>query len=476
VWVAAGNSVLIATPAGAVRTTVTGLFGAKALTLAPDGASVYVSGSTAGKIYRVSAAGVVLGAWTSQACPGRSAIVGDGLYYVYGCSAADAGVARFDLSTHDDAGLVQDVSAEALTAAGPNLITYSYGGSLTSYAIGGDGGLTKQATADVSTTYDVEISPDGGQVVATDYGSGYGVARYDAATLSPAGTFATGPYPDAVAWSPDGTRFAGVLNAYYDERPVHVFSAADGSAVTTSTSAGNTSYQSQAHQASWSADGRYLYSVAQENSGNPYLVVTPAAGQKSASLAVAVAPAGAYAKTMTITVRAANRAGLPVQVTVSQNGGVTRKTLTTDGSGAATWSLPGRASGTVTATAPADLAWLATTGSAKFSTPSAVTTKLSGAARTKNGVAEYTSVAKVRADLTVWPNHAGKVTVQLQYRAGGKWKTIQTATFATDADGTLPIGMRSATKKVTYRFVAKAAGDAVAAGSPGVTSRSFVVR
>jgi Tol biopolymer transport system component len=476
VWVAAGNSVLITTPAGVVKKTVTGLFGAKALTLSPDRASVYVSANTGGRIFQVSASGVVLGSWTSQACPGKSAIAGGALYYVYGCSAADAGVARFDLTTRTDASVLKDSSAEALTAAGSTVVTYS-GGGFTSYRTGGDGSLSKLANAHVSTVYDVEISPDGSHIAATNYGGfGYGVARYATATMTMDGSFPTGPYPDAVAWSPDGSKIAGVLNAHYDELPVQVFSATDGSTLMKATKAGYTSYQSQAHEASWSADGKYIYSLAQEYTGKPTLVVTPAAGQKRAALAVSVTKAKTYGKNLKITVRAANRPNLKVALTVTQNGAATTRTVTTNSSGTATLTLPAKANGKVTASTPTDLTYLSSTGSAAFTTPAVVTAKLAGYGSVSKGVAQYSSVSKVRVDLRLLPKHTGQVAVKLQYRDGKSWKTGLTTTFTTEHDGTLPVVMTKGAKKVTYRFVVQAKGDSVAAGSPSVTSQSFIVR
>ena len=107
--------------------------------------------------------------------------------------------------------------AKSLTAAGSTLVTYHPSGSgypVVSYTIGPDGALTENKRLDGTMAYDAELSPDGSRLLVTDYRNGYGVARYHATTLDPDGTFATGAYPDAVAWSPDGARFAGVLSAH----------------------------------------------------------------------------------------------------------------------------------------------------------------------------------------------------------------------------------------------------------------------
>ena len=478
VWISAGNSVLITSRTGQVRKTVTGILGAEGLTLSPDGQSVYVSAGSAASIVQVSTAGAILGSWTSQACPGKSAVAAGALYYAYGCTSGTLGVGRLDLGTHTDASVLTSHSAQALTAAGSLLVTYASSGSgydMTSYTIGGDGSLTRNASVQTGGMYGAEMSPDGTQLVMTDYDHGYGVARYDAATLALNGTFTTGAYPTAVAWSPDGSRFAGILDAHYDTRPVHVFSALTGAAVTTSTSAGSASYSTQAHEAAWSADGKYIFSLVQDHTGPASLVVTPAAGQVTSAITVSATPAKAYGKNATVTVRAPKRPNTSVRVTVTQNGAPSSKTLRTNASGVATWSFVARYSGTVSATAGADLSYLAATATARFATPSAVSVGLTGATRVSKGVAHYKSIGAVRATVRILPKRYGKVAVTLQHRSGSKWKTDQQVTFSTASDGTVSVLLSRAARKVTFRLVAKAVADPAAGASPTVVSRSFVV-
>jgi hypothetical protein len=479
VWISAGNSVLITSRTGQVKKTVTGILGAKGLTLGPDAQSVYVSSGSAATIVEVSVAGAIMGSWTSQGCPGKSAIAAGALYYAYGCAPSTTGVGRLDLTAHTDTSVLTSSSAQSLTAAGSRLVTYTSGGSgreMTSYTIGSDGSLTKNASVRTGTMYDAEVSPDGSQVIATDYDHvGYGLARYDATTLALNGTFATGPYPSAVAWSPDGTRFAGVLDAHYETRPVQVFSAADGTVVTRSTAAGTASYQSQARAAAWSADGKYIFSLVQGYSEAAALIVTPAAGQATSALTVSVAPAGAYGKNATVTVRAPKRPGTAVTVTVTQNGVPATRTLRTNSSGVATWSLPAKASGTVAATVAADLSYLAASGTARFATPSALTARLAGATRVSKGVAHYKSISAVRANLQIQPKRYGKVTVTLQHRSGRSWKTDHKATLTTDANGAVSIYLKKGSRKVTFRLVVKAAADSAAGASPTLVSPPFIV-
>jgi hypothetical protein len=478
VWVSAGSSVLITSRTGQVRKTVTGILGAKGLTLSPDAQSVYVSSNSAARIVRVSAAGVILDSWTSQACPGKSAIAGGALYYAYGCTASTTGVGRLDLTSHTDASVLTSSSAQSLTAAGSRLVTYTSGGSghdMTSYTIGGDGSLTRNASVRTGGMKGAELSPDGSQLIMTDYDHGYGVARYDAATMALNGTFATGPYPNAVAWSPDGSTFAGILDASYDSRPVQVFSAATGAAVTRSVGAGTASYWSRSGEAAWSADGKYIFSLVQGYSEAPYLIVTPAAGQVAAAIGITAKPATAYGKNVTVTIRAPKRPNTVVKVTATQNGVPTVKSLRTNGSGVATWAFPAKASGTVVATAAADLSYLAGSGTTRFATPTALTGKLVGASKVSKGVAHYSSIAKVQVNLQILPRRTGKIVVTLQHRAGGSWRTDQKATFITQTNGTVAIVLSKGARKVTYRFLAKAVADPAGGASPTMVSPSLVV-
>ncbi|WP_045742201.1 WD40 repeat domain-containing protein [Actinoplanes rectilineatus] len=474
-WVAAGDSVLIVTPAGTVRKTVTGMSGVTGLSLSADGTGVFVSAGAATKIFQVSTAGTVLDSWTSQACPGRSGLASGALWYAYGCSAADRGVARLDPATGVDTSVLTG-TPESLTAAGSTVVSYGSSGGITAYGINDDGTLTKRAGADNDTNYGAELSADGRQVLTTRYAKGYGFVRYDTTTMAQTGTFTTGSYPTAVAWSPDGKRFAGILDGSGDTRPVQVFSTSDGSATTRSGTAGSTVYTNDAHEAAWSADGRYIYFPFQPAGGNAYLAVAPAAGQARDAVAVTVTPARAYGRNLKLVVRTTpKRAGVAVPVSVTQNGAVSTRVLTTNSAGIADWALPARANGTVSARTPTDLTWLGATGSARFSTPGSVSAKLSGASRTVEGVAHYTAITKVAVDFQQRPEHAGRIEVQLQQRSGKTWKTLQRMTFTAEGDGSLPIAMQQGAKKVTYRFAAKALGDTTAAASPTVTSPSFVV-
>lgn len=477
VWVAAGNSVLITSATGKVRTTVTGLLGAKGLTLSPDGASVYVSESTAGKIAQVSAAGQVIGTWTSQACPGRSSIVGAALYYAYSCSNSVGGVGRLDLTDHTDSNVLTDSGVGALTAAGTRLITYptrSTGGTITAFTVNDDGTLTKGNSVSLGTFYDVAISPDSSRFLVTQYEGGYGVARYDSTTMAKDGDFLTGAYPTAVAWSPDGKRFAGILDAHYDTKAVHIFDAATGAELVATPAAGTTSFTNDAHRASWSADGKTIFSLAQEWTKTAYLVATPTAGLAKTSVSVTLAAAKAYGKNLTITVRTPQRPRTAARVSVVQNGSTLVRNVTTNASGVATASVPARANGKVTVTTAADTKYLGASASASFRTPSALSVQMLRGT-TKKGVVHYKSISAVLGAFRVLPARAAKVTVTLQYKSGKSWKSGARLTLAAENDGILGIYLKSGNKKVTYRFVGSSAADTTAGASPSVSSRAFII-
>ncbi|WP_033341032.1 hypothetical protein [Catenuloplanes japonicus] len=474
VWIASGDTILITSPTGKVRKTITGVSGARGLTLAPGGTSVFASASTGGAITQFSAAGATVGTWTTQPCPGRSAVAAGALWYSYGCDGSH-GVARLDLTTHADASVLADADAQSLTAAGSTLVTYTSGGSgwaMTSYTIAG-GALTRTASVRTGTTYAAELSPDGGTLLATDYDHGYGVARYDARTLTLTGTNTTGPYPNAVTWSPDGAKYAAVIDAHYTERPVHIFSRV-GTSLVTSTTAGSTGYGNPSHEASWSGDGRYVYSLAQSYGEKPYLVVTPAAGQTKGTVTVAVTKPAAYHRNMTVTVRTPGRPRTAVTVAVAFTGGTVRKTLTTDAGGKATWTLAARSSATITATTATDQKYLAGSGTARVSTPSAATVTWTGA-RVSNGVAHYASASDVHGVIQALPKRAGRITVALQHRAGTKWVTDQTSTWSTDSAGVFDLGLTQGARKTLFRIQVTVAPDASGTASPRVTSGSFIV-
>ncbi|WP_436529106.1 hypothetical protein [Actinoplanes sp. HUAS TT8] len=477
VWVAAGNTVLITSATGRVRTTVTGLLGAKGLTPSPDGTSVYVSESTAGKIARVSTAGEVLGSWTSQACPGRSSIVGGALYYAYSCDVETGGVGRLDLTDHTDRSVLTDSDLGGLTGAGSRVITYprrGVAGTATAYTAAGDGTLTKGNSAALDAADDVEISPDSTRFLVTQSASENGVARYNSATMTKDGDFPTGPHATAVAWSPDGARFAGLIDTAVDQRPVHIFDAAGGTELVTSPVAGTNSYFNPAGTASWSADGSTIFSIAQEFGNAPTLVATPTAGQVATTVSATVAPAKAYGKNLTITVRTPGRSRVAATVSVRQNGVTTVAGITTSATGIAYLSLAARGNGKVTVNTAADAKYLPATTTASFTTPSALSLTLMHGT-TKRGVVHYRSIGAVLGAFGVLPKRSAKVTVTLQHKVGTSWRTDGNIVLTTASDGRVGVVLKRGNKKVIYRFLGRAGADTVAAASPPVASRPFII-
>jgi hypothetical protein len=200
-------------------------------------------------------------------------------------------------------------------------------------------------------------------------------------------------------------------------------------------------------------------------------VVAPASGAVRQPVAVTVKPASAYGKSLTVTVRAASRPRTPVTIRVTAGGTTLTRTVTTNASGVATWSPAAHGNGVATAT----FAKKPATASARFTTAGATVVKLSGYAKVSNGVAHYRSFAAVRAAMQIFPKRAGQVTVSLQHRSGAAWVTDQTSTFPTFGTGGAWAGMAQGNRKMTYRYVVKAAGDAAAGTSPIVSTVSFMV-
>ena len=204
-------------------------------------------------------------------------------------------------------------------------------------------------------------------------------------------------------------------------------------------------------------------------------IVAPAGAAAGPEFAVTVKPASAYGKNLTVTVRAANRPRTLVTIRVVAGGTTLARSVTTNASGVATWSVAGLGNGAASATVAATRTARAASASARFTTAGAAVVKLAGYTRVSNGVAHYRSLGAVRAAMQILPKRAGKVTVSLQHRSGNTWVTDQNATFATFATGGAWAGLSQGNRAMTYRYVVRAAGDSAAATSPNVTTTSFMV-
>ncbi len=237
------TDVVVTDAAGAVVTTLTGLPGPTELQLSNNRRTLYVALSSGRAIAAFDTVSLRESArydTGAAECPESLALTGRYLWFGYGCGGGDGEIGRFDLGRRPATvatGLagVRFSSAPLVTSALRNprvLLAGEAGGSTASvqaYTIGAGGTLADRRTNasddSGSNLGDIALDP-AGETAYTAAGSPYAVLGLSAADLTPRTRYVTGPYPNAVEVSRDGTRVAaGILGLHGPD--VHVF-ASDG--------------------------------------------------------------------------------------------------------------------------------------------------------------------------------------------------------------------------------------------------------
>ncbi|WP_416901070.1 hypothetical protein [Micromonospora echinospora] len=274
------DQIVVAAANGDVLTTVSGLPGPTDLLLSADRQTLYVALPTANAI-----AALNTGTLTEFArydtgageCPKSLALTGRYLWFGYGCDQWGGNIGRIDLGRQPAVVTTGVVShdyydAPVLTAATQNRAVLLVGqpslspASAHVYAIGAGGVLTLQHGNEWSVLgsnlLDIALDPTGATVY-TAAGAPYVVQAFPASAIStPSTTFATGPYPNAVELSRDGTRVAAGANAAYDP-DVFVFTPDGTEQVRYELGA-----ELVAGALAWSPNGARLYAVTADWQGN----------------------------------------------------------------------------------------------------------------------------------------------------------------------------------------------------------------
>lgn len=214
------------------------LAGATGLALTADGGSLWATLPTVGVLARVDTAtrAVVqrITLPTGQ-CPGDVVVVGDRLVYGHSCNTyagtgAYGGIGVVDAAT---GALYGNVTTgpfyKPILAAGPAGQVYAADAVLSPTSLyvydvtGAAPSLVASRGQVCSNLADLSAKPDGSQVI-TACGSPYRHDVYSADKLVGVGSYGTGAYPNAGAWSADGGTYAAGTDSPYS-RDVQVYAA-----------------------------------------------------------------------------------------------------------------------------------------------------------------------------------------------------------------------------------------------------------
>jgi sugar lactone lactonase YvrE len=223
ILVAAVDRLIIADTAGTVTGTIGDLPGAVGLALSPDGSRAYLALRDANQVAVVDPARrrivrrIDLAAYS---CPSNLALSGGRLWVAYGCDSWGGGVLSFDPAAGNPVPVVVEsglYGAPAIAAAGSVLAFGELGLSPATaqvWTIGAGGTATRRGTVppgwgDASNLQDLALSPDG-RLLVTAAGYPYRHVGWDTTTLAEVRSYGEGIgyYPNAVAFSPDGSKLA----------------------------------------------------------------------------------------------------------------------------------------------------------------------------------------------------------------------------------------------------------------------------
>ena len=469
--------------------------GPTGMALTPDGSSLWVAAASGDALVRVDTASLAVVQTVplpAGTCPGDVAVVGTRVVYGYSCntyggSGAYGGLGVVDAATGADLGrLTSGPSYMPVLATASGGQVYAADASLSPtslylYSLTGSvpGTAPLQFVASRSNIgsnlQDFAPSPDGTKVVTAN-GSPYEHDVFSVDNLSSAGVFASGPYPNAVAWSGDGQVVAVGTYSPYDP-DVRIY--ASGSAtLQRAVDFGSGTYLMPRGLAI-SVDGSQTWAVTGDvYGGNLALRVLSPTAPAPSSLTLAANPSAAYTGSTTSLAGLLTSGGAPlagVAVAVSRTAGGTTTQLPsvstlTDGSFGISTVLPttsgivtyqasyagdvGHASASATATV---LAW---------STAPTLTLKLSQPSQGSSSVSGLVTLAYAGTDSPTG------VTVHLSRSVNGSTtvlaEVVTTPNGAANFSDTAPSGTSTYTASVDATSVHPAASATAIVGVAGL--------
>ena len=199
--------------------------GATGMALSPDGTALWVAQPDFGLVQLDTATLAVRSRvdLPAEECAGDVAVVGDRVAYGYSCNrylpagGGYGGIGVVDAATGARAWTVTTGPFyRPVVAAGANGTVFAADGDVSmtglyAYDVTGSAPVLRASRPQVcSNLQDLSAAPLGGQVV-TACGGTYEHEVWSAA-LTPVGSYFSGPYPIAGAWSGDGSVFAAGLD------------------------------------------------------------------------------------------------------------------------------------------------------------------------------------------------------------------------------------------------------------------------
>jgi hypothetical protein len=443
------SSVVVLNDAGAVVTTLTGESGAGGMVV--DGSTLYVARCGGDAIDVFDTATLAKTGSFAANVGGVCQLVeaGGRLWYSNDYETGTLHSVTLDSShTETDTGIGL---YDALLATSPGmpdrLVASEAGLSPTSAYVYDVSGASPVLTASgqigsSSNARQIALSPDGATLYAAT-GSPYEIQAFSLPDLEPAGVYATGPYPNAVAVSPAGNLVAGGVDAAYTT-DVFAWPTAGGTPkLKVDFGYGNQLFD---RGLAFTSAGE-LFAIEQHGSGVVAHVYYPLAAKVAISVSSSASKIG-YGKSTTVTVHLGRwGAGKPVSLYATPKGG--SRTLVASGHADSHGNYSHKVSPKHTTVYlglwQGDANHAADTATHTVSVRARLTIAQKGAYASSGGVREFHYSSSCWTNDShcpqfsghVAPVHAG-VTVHfvMQRRSGSSWKTILKGSATTDSRGT----------------------------------------
>ncbi|MFJ6573717.1 YncE family protein [Streptomyces sp. NPDC091292] len=228
-----GGKIVVTDYAGTVKATLTGLSGVTGLALSADSGQVYAAVKNTNRIVSVETGTYTQTAnYPVGAAPGDLEVVDGRIWFAHGTDFGSLDISGAEPVVHRAQRGDVDFSGAfgmflAADPAVPGVLVAGNGGRLAVYDVSADG-ATMRVKGDMDTgVKQLDLTPDGSQVLTSwgNPGYGYGIGAYATTDLSKQAGYPIDAYPNAVRVAPDGS-VAGGSDSSYDP-DVHIYRPGD---------------------------------------------------------------------------------------------------------------------------------------------------------------------------------------------------------------------------------------------------------
>ncbi|MEW2572240.1 Ig-like domain repeat protein [Streptomyces sp. NPDC047070] len=322
-----GGKIVVTDYTGAVRATLTGLSGVSGLALSADSGQVYAAVKNGNRIVSVETGTYTQTAsYPVGAAPVDLEVVDGRIWFAHGTDFGSLDVSGAEpvvhLAQRGDVGFSGGFGMYlASDPAVPGVLAVGNGGDLAVYDVSADGAALRVKGRMDTAVRQIDLTPDGGQVL-TSWGDpeyGYGIGAYAATDLTEQTGYPIDAYPNAVRVAPDGS-VAGGSSSWYDP-DVHIHRPGDQVPVreydfpNTGDSSGADTLVDGA--LAWAPDASQVFAVSVNTYGTYTLRALSDPTKELPTLKVSAPTKSDRAKKLTVTGKLTSKSALPAGTSLS---------------------------------------------------------------------------------------------------------------------------------------------------------------